>query len=88
MKKEVRCIQMWCHVIESKNKMATTKLENRRKDGDKCEVVAYQHWCYWQPIEATCDETISTLPQFPNSTNLNPRLALDPMVKNVMNFLS
>jgi hypothetical protein len=29
--------------MESKNKVATTNLENRRKDGDKCEVVAYQH---------------------------------------------
>jgi hypothetical protein len=45
MKKEVRCIQMWCHFTKTKNKVATTKLENRRKDGDKCEATAYQHWC-------------------------------------------
>jgi hypothetical protein len=29
--------------MEIKNKVATTKLENRRKDGDKCEATAYQH---------------------------------------------
>jgi hypothetical protein len=29
--------------MESKNKVATTKLENRRKDGDKCEAATYQH---------------------------------------------
>lgn len=36
---------MWCHFMKSKNKEAT-KFDNRRKDGDKCEGVAHQRWCY------------------------------------------